>query len=130
MGPNDPEQIHLALGGKGEMYVSWVTGEYAMSSTPPVTPSPTLKTQVGWSSCEEHGQVWHALPPSAPLACMQVKYGLLPEKLDQLASGEEVYYTTNNTGYTNFTSNNYVLSPTIHHVLLQGLLPNTIYFYA
>ena len=32
-------------------------------------------------------------------------------------------------GYTNFTSNNYVLSPTIHHVLLQGLLPNTIYYY-
>ena len=34
------------------------------------------------------------------------------------------------TVYTNFTSNNYVLSPTLHHVLLKGLLPNTVYFYA
>lgn len=60
VGPNDPEQIHLALGAAGEMYVSWVTGDYVIQSTPPVTPTTGLKTQVrvswvqgivAWAAC-------------------------------------------------------------------------------
>ena len=54
VGPNDPEQIHLALGAAGEMYVSWVTGVYVESATPPVTPTPTLKTQVGLGSTRRY----------------------------------------------------------------------------
>ena len=55
VGPNDPEQVHLALGAAGEMYVSWVTGDYVQSATAPVIPTTNLKTQVGaweaWSVC-------------------------------------------------------------------------------
>ena len=102
VGPNDPEQIHLALGAAGEMYVSWVTGTYVQSTTPPVTPTTNLQTQVGLgsmpSSCtcvswERHGNGWRKL-----LHCMQVKYGVSPGSLTQLATGTVVYYTTNNTG--------------------------------
>ena len=109
MGLNDPEQIHLALGAAGEMYVSWVTGVYVQSATPPVTPTPTVQTQVGlgWihgapmavitRMATKAAGCWHVLTRKAS-RCVQVKYGLSPGNLNLLATGQVVYYTTNNTG--------------------------------
>ena len=65
------------------------------------------------------------------LACsLQVQYGLKADLLTMEMEGQQTYYITNSTGYTvaPFT-NNYYLSPSLHHVLLQGLQPNTVYFY-
>ena len=61
---------------------------------------------------------------------LQVQFGLMADKLLLETEGTQTYYITNSTGYTvaPFT-NNYYLSPSLHHVLLQNLLPDTVYFY-
>ena len=65
------------------------------------------------------------------LACgVQVQFGELPDKLYYETEGQQTYYITNSTGYTvkPFTDN-YYLSPSLHHVLLQNLKPGTTYYY-
>ena len=65
------------------------------------------------------------------LACgAQVQFGELPDKLYYETEGQQTYYVTNSTGYTvkPFTDN-YYLSPSLHHVLLQNLKPGTTYYY-
>ena len=60
----------------------------------------------------------------------QVQFGELPDKLYYETEGQQTYYVTNSTGYTvkPFTDN-YYLSPSLHHVLLQNLKPSTTYYY-
>ncbi|CAK0731582.1 hypothetical protein CVIRNUC_000014 [Coccomyxa viridis] len=87
------------------MYISWVTGDYVFSVTAPASPPPIT-------------------------VASKVQFGELPDKLYYETEGQQTYYVTNSTGYTvkPFTDN-YYLSPSLHHVLLQNLKPGTTYYY-
>ncbi|BDA46067.1 Purple acid phosphatase 15 [Coccomyxa sp. Obi] len=101
--PSDPDQIHIALGGPGEMYVTWVTGNATMYSSNPQPPEPVVKSTV--------------------------LYGLTPGNLQYNATGSSTYYVQNNTGKTANPENNFYVSPLIHTVLLTDLAPDTTYYY-
>lgn len=102
----DPSQIHLTYTGPTNVTVSWATGEGIVTASP-----------VSAYAAEEAG------PTS------MVSYGT--------SSGNYTHNTTSTliTSYTqtyNFSNANPVLnysSPLFHHVTIQNLAPNTLYYY-
>lgn len=53
----------------------------------------------------------------------QVRFGLTPNRLDQTAEGDSTTYEYSYYEYSDYRSG------VIHHVTLEGLRPNTNYFY-
>eukprot|EP00249_Psilotum_nudum_P022572 c28570_g1_i1 orf=365-2203(-) len=94
-----PEQIALALSSPDAMWVSWVTGDSQIG--PEVTP----------------------LDPSS--IGSEVHYGIQSGNYSFVAKGTSLVYNQNYPydGLLNYTS------AIIHHVRLQGLSPNTRYYY-
>eukprot|EP00250_Pteridium_aquilinum_P009915 c19024_g1_i1 orf=45-1793(+) len=94
-----PEQISLALSTPDSMWVSWVTGDAQIG--PKVTP----------------------LDPTS--IASEVHYGRKSGNLTWVATGTALVYnqTYPYEGLLNYTSG------IIHHVCLEGLTPDTTYFY-
>ncbi|KAK9802731.1 hypothetical protein WJX73_003992 [Symbiochloris irregularis] len=108
---SQPDQIHLAYGGANadgtnqSVYVSWATGAYVVKK----------------------GAV--KLPKVHCTASM-VTFGTSPDDLTEEATGSATAYTQIYYPYEGSTSYeaNYS-SPSLHHVKITGLEPNTVYYY-
>ncbi|KAK9857590.1 hypothetical protein WJX84_010024 [Apatococcus fuscideae] len=107
---NQPEQIHLAYGGstpgtyggQQSMYVSWNTGPVQQRLGAVTLPNVSCTPSI-------------------------VKYGLTSTALTQTATGSATAYTQLYVPQFGFEQN--YSSASIHHVKVQGLIPNTLYYY-